>query len=188
MITKERVIEILNKPEVSKGIETYNTIMGRFNETDVTSDGEFQKVFRDFYQMRRFYNDDFARHYFSIMEQLKGHSEVSFKMAFERIKHINGSAEMSFSSKMIHTFNPKFPIWDSVVTTDHFGIIAPSASKDWSIREPACVKRYELYMCAFYNYMKSDEGRMLIDCFDEQFPGADISDVKKIDFILWQDR
>lgn len=43
-------------------------------------DTEFQNIYRDFYQMRRFYSDEFARKYFRLMEQIKGMSGVTFKM------------------------------------------------------------------------------------------------------------
>ena len=35
---------------------------------------------------------------------------------------------MSFSSKLLHTIKPEYPIWDSVVTKEHFGIRPPYAS------------------------------------------------------------
>jgi hypothetical protein len=36
--------------------------------------------------------------------------------------------------------------------------------------------------------MATEEGCMIIRTFDERFPNNGISDVKKIDFILWQDK
>ena len=177
---------ILHKPEMAKGLEKYIYIMDRLQKTNVSKDEEFQHVFRDFYQMRRFYSDDFAKHYFILMEQLKATRDISFRMAIERVKHIRCSYEMSFSSKLVHTINPLHPIWDSIVTNRHFGIKAPRASiKD---RESACCQRYEMYEDRFYDYLSTTEAQSLIHLFDKRFPDNGISDVKKIDFILWQDR
>lgn len=60
---------------------------------------------------------------------------------------------MSFSSKLLHTVDPRYPIWDSVVTKDHF------TCKN---RERLCVERYGLYQNRFYEYMSSEEGIELI--------------------------
>ena len=186
MIAYTEADAILHKPELAAGLEKYKYIMDRLQKTDVSNDEEFQRVFRDFYQMRRFYSDDFAKHYFILMEQLKTARDISFRMAIERIKHIQGSFEMSFSSKLVHTINPRHPIWDSIVTNRHFEIKAPYASvKD---RENACCQQYKMYEDQFYNYLSTVEAQTLIRMFDKRFPDNGISDVKKIDFILWQDR
>ena len=93
---------------------------------------------------------------------------------------------MSFSSKLLHTIKPEYPIWDSVVTKEHFGIRPPYAS--CKNREQLCIERYDLYQDRFYDFMSSDEGAELIRIFDHQYPNNGISNVKKIDFIMWQDR
>ncbi len=176
---------ILEKDSLKKGIEQYQSIRNRLYATNITEDTEFQNDFRTFYQMRRFYSDEFARHYFLLLEQLKYTQNISFEMAMERVKHIQGTYEMSFASKLAHTINPTLPIWDSVVTK-HFGVRAPySKSKD---REQACCKRYEEFKEMMYRYMKSEEGREIIRQFDLKYPDSGLTDIKKIDFVLWQDR
>ena len=184
-IEEERIEEILKKPKLQEGLQSYRFIMERLHQTDVSVDKEFQSVFRSFYQMRRFYSDAFASHYFRLMEQMKDSRDMSFVMAFERIKHIRGTCEMSFSSKMAHTIDPCHPIWDSVVARKHFEMSAPCGRKN---RENACVRRYAAYEDRFYAFMASEEGMRIVRLFDRQFPGSGITDVKKIDFVLWQDR
>ena len=185
MITKETVSQILDKPVLTQGLEKYKYIMNAVHTTDVSTDIEFQNCYRDFYQLRRFYSDEFAKKYFNLMESFKVMPEVSFQMAFEQVKNIQGTDEISFSSKLAHTLNPDIPVWDSVVTNKHFGIKAPTGTKE---REQKIFERYRLYCEKYFEYLKSEEGQMLVAMFDETFPDAGISDVKKIDFILWQDR
>lgn len=184
MITEKEAKEILAKQELKAGIAKYKYIMEWVRQTDVSTDTEFQIAYRDFYRMRRFYNDEFALHYFKLMEQNKTVRSFSFKMALERVKHIQGTYEMSFSSKMAHTINPDTPIWDSIVT-GHFGIRAPGKSQN---REMRICETYDKFKQRFYDYMEDKEGQMLLKMFEEAFPESGISDVKKIDFILWQDR
>ena len=185
MLTKEIVIQILEKPTLAQGLEKYKYIMNAVHTTNVSADMEFQNCYRDFYQLRRFYSDEFAKKYFNLMESFKVMPEVSFQMVFEQVKNIQGTDEISFSSKLAHTLNPDIPVWDSVVTNKHFGIKAPAGKKD---REQKILKRYQLYCEKYFEYLKSEEGQMLVAMFDETFPDTGISDVKKIDFILWQDR
>lgn len=184
-IGEERIREILKKQVLKDGLQTYRFLMERLRQTDVSADREFQSTFRNFYQMKRFYSDAFAAHYFILMEQLKDSRDMRFVMALERIRHIQNTYEMSFASKMTHTIQPRHPIWDSVVTGKHFGLSAPYTKKN---REEACCSAYDRYENRFYAYMASEEGKTILRLFDAYFPDAGIGDVKKIDFVLWQDR
>ena len=185
MINESQIKEILEKPELVTGLEKYNYIMNRLHQTDVSVDTEFQTMFRDFYQMRRFYSDEFASQYFALLEQLKKTKDVSFQTAIDKLLQVQGTYEMSFASKMIHTINPEHPIWDSVVTKRHFRINPPAGKKD---KKKACSDKYDYYEKMFIDFMKKEEGRLIIRLFDEKFPDEKISDTKKIDFVLWQDR
>ena len=186
MIEIKKAEIIIKRPALAQGVKKYLLIMEKLRKTDVAKDMDFQNTYRDFYQMRRFYSDDFCRHYFKLMENLKYTKDMNFKMALERIKNIQGSYEVSFSSKMAHTINPLNPIWDKIVTKEHFGINSPYPKA--KNREKASCDKYDAYVDKFYDYMATKEGMALIHIFDLEFPESGISDVKKIDFILWQDR
>lgn len=186
-ITEKQIREIVKSKQVEQGLAIYQSLMDRVNQINVSKDLSFQDDFRKFYQMRRFYSDDFAKHYFVLLEQLKNSGDnISMEMILERVLHIQNTYEISFSSKMLHTINPLKPIWDSIVTKNHFDINAPSSNcKD---RTRAIVKKYSLYEEKFYDFMATKEGMLIIKLFDETFPNNKISDVKKVDFVLWQDR
>lgn len=36
--------------------------------------------------------------------------------------------------------------------------------------------------------MLTEEGKKAVKLFDEKFPETSISDVKKVDFVIWKDR
>lgn len=142
MLTEERIREILDNPEMKQGLEKYLFITKRFKECNVAEDMPFQTAYRSFYQMKRFYSDEFAHKYFEIMQ------------AFKEKKHFN--------------------------------IIAPyQGAKD---REHKFCEKYTLYKAKFYEYMESEEGKKAVKLFDEKFPETSISDVKKVDFVIWKDR
>ena len=50
------------------------------------------------------------------------------------------------------------------------------------------MQRFDLYKKRFYEYLHSDEGQMILTLFNQKFSDLEISDAKKIDFVLWQDR
>jgi hypothetical protein len=186
MITEDKVRQVLDKPELIDGIQKYCSIMKQVRSVDVTKDAGFQNMFRNFYQLRRFYDDAFAQEYFAAMEDFKNDEDLSFEKVFGRIQKIKGSCEVSFSSKLQNALKPSEPIWDSIVATKHFGFKLPGyGRKD---RPAACVKKYGEYKEAFNKYAQSREGKMIVRTFDEKFPGCGISDVKKIDFVLWLDK
>lgn len=186
MIEESRVKEILFFPAVAEGLKKYQFIMKRVQKTDVSSDVEFQTVYRNFYQMRRFYSDAFAKRYFDLMEQMKNWNSVSFRAIFKRVKLFQYTYELSFSSKLLHTLRPEWPIWDKIVGVDHFHYRAPSSKR--SDVDVVFTERYEQYADTFGKYLASSEGHMLIKNFDERFPENGISDMKKAVFVLWQDR
>lgn len=128
----------------------------------------------------------FRKKYFEIMEELKNNNEVDFATIFEHVKNIRGTCELSFSSKLIHTLNPTYPIWDSIVTKTHFNIAVPYFYKE--NKAQLCCESYELYKSEFIEYMKTEEAKELVNMFNQAFPNNSITNIKKIDFILWQYR
>lgn len=178
--------EIVKRPQVKEGIQSYKYLMARRYAVDISKDEAFQDMFSTFYRMKRFRSRDFLRRFFECMEQEKRREITSFAVLFEKVYQLNSSMEISFCSKMLHTFDDCQPIWDSVVATEHFGFKRPYSYCKNPIER--CVSRYADYTEAFTHYINSGEGRTLVDIFDNQYPNCGISDMKKIDFILWQDR
>lgn len=127
-----------------------------------------------------YYND-----YYQYLQQHK-ETGISFAEALTYLYQKHGRLEMSFVSKMVALVDPTFPIWDSVVTKGHFGIIAPSVSTKNRLQKG--IEKYEQYRYCYDTYMQTDEARKKISEFDALFQKTDITDVKKLDFMLWQER
>ena len=127
-----------------------------------------------------YYND-----YYQYLQQNK-ETGISFAKALTYIYQKHGRLEMSFVSKMVAIADPSFPIWDSVVTKGHFGIVAPYANEKNRLQKG--IDKYAQYCQRYYAYMQTAEAKTKIAEFERLFPGTDITDVKKLDFMLWQDR
>ena len=176
------------KEKIEKGLDKYYEIMEMLKQTDIAVNLEFQKKYRYFYKVYRRTNQ-FCSDYFKYFEEIKNNINIDFETILRTISSFrkNNELEMSFSSKILHSINPDLPIWDSIVTKEHFGILAPKkCGKSDRIIEAS--KIYYYYKDEIYKYMNSYEGNEIITCFNDYFPNNEISNVKKIDFVLWQDR
>ena len=85
---------------------------------------------------------------------------------------------------LLNTVNPRFPVWDKDVAEKYFDVEEPAADE---LSLDRCNKRYDDFYDKFYVYLNSPEGDALVKVFDQKFPNAEISDVSKIEFIIWGD-
>lgn len=166
------------------GIKKYQFLRQRLYETDVSAERDFQRAFNGFFRMGR-RTEGYYRDYYCYLQQHK-ESGIDFAKALTYLYERHGRLEMSFVSKMVAMVNLTLPIWDSVVTKGHFGIVAPYANvKD---RLQKGIEKYEQYCRSYSTYMQTAEAKAKIKEFDKLFPNTKITDVKKLDFMLWQER
>ena len=165
---------------VAAGIKKYKWIMARIHEADVSSDAVFQKSFNGFYRMRQ-RPATFYQCFYSYLEKNKNNPNLTFDEVVTYLHQETGSIHASFSSKLLATVNPKMPIWDKFVL-QNLGLRAP-----YYYEKDKLQKTIQLYhqIC---NWYQSEEAKEKLQIFNETFPNAEISDVKKIDFILWATR
>lgn len=198
----------------TSGLLKYLTIMNmRYKSTfDPRKDVAFQELFKDFYGMTKAYaTPSFITPYFQIMYEVLHNTDYeNFKWVLSEIKSkcrkigsLTGTFEISYASKLLHTVNPeKYPIWDSKLVPGKASI-ASDSPKHFSdpiyggcampvLRTPeSCCDAYEHYFESFNEYLKSSAGQELISVFDKYITNVGItgiSNIKKIDFILWLDR
>ena len=169
---------ISNKVEI--GIDKYSWIMKRVNEVDVSVDTEFQRFYNGFYRMRQ-RPADFYACYYAYLEQNKHNRDLTFEDIVTHLYQKTGSIHASFSSKLLATVNPDMPIWDEFVL-QNLGLRTP-----YHYEKNRLQKTVQLYqrICDWY---QSSEATEKLNEFNRRFPNVDISDVKKIDFILWATR
>lgn len=176
---------IIYNEEMKKGINKYLNIITCVKEdVENFNDEKFQKLYKGFYRMRR--NKEFCNKYFKIgYEQIKN-SEISFDILFDNIKQINNKNEASFSSKLLHTINNKKPILDKKV------LINLSLYSEYIKKNSDKKEIYKSIERFYYELLKEDFAKDWIVQFDTLLTNVIkidknvISDVKKIDFILWK--
>lgn len=97
-----------------------------------------------------------------------------------------GNVEASFSSKMIATIDPEKPILDQYVL-QNLGLELKGKNPREKIGN--AVEIYHRIEAWYAEYLKTDEALENIAEFDRWLPSyAWITDVKKIDYLLWSKR
>lgn len=177
------VHEVLKKDELKKGLEKYLYIMGKIHETDVSNDQEFQKKFNGFYRIRQ-RKPEFYEAYYRFME-MKKKTGTSFEDSLHYIYESCGRYETSFCSKLVATIHPERPVWDTFVL-ENIGLKAPYSGAKDKMRK--IVTTYESLVKWYENFLNTEDARTMITLFDERFPNTTITNLKKIDLILWQMR
>ena len=165
---------------VLRGIEKYTWIMDRILTVDVSIDTEFQRRFNGFFRMRQ-RPADFYNCFYTFLEENKHNQQLTFEDVITYLYDKTGSIHASFSSKLLAAVNPDMPIWDQFVL------------KNLGLRPPYYYEKDRLQKTiALYDkirgwYTTADAAEKLSQ-FNVAFPEINISNTKKIDFILWSSR
>lgn len=188
-ITKEIVKQIMEKDSFQKGMHRYLSIMDNLDKTNVFLDADYQRKYNGFYRMRQ-RSKSYYYNYFLFLQQHKHHSDqVTFEMIANHLYQTTGRFELSFSSKLLATINPKMPVWDKIVATNHFGLTFYSYTpKKYHSRLEMIIEKYDHFSFLFNAYVETNEAQTIITMFKERFPYINITNTKMIDFILWQHR
>lgn len=163
---------------LSLGLDRYDEIM----HGDPSSEG-FQRLFNGYYKIRR--NEEWRRIYYSLFTQAKAKG-FSFEQIVTALHDATGNVEASFSSKMLATINPAMPIWDQYVL-QNLGIELTGKTQEEKLH--SAVRVYSAIVHWYKEYLATNEAKQNIKEFDLLLPDYSwISDVKKIDCLLWSMR
>lgn len=178
--------QILGAIEAAKpGIEKYRSIMKLLHSVDVSVHEDFQRQYKAFYRVRQKTAVWYQR-YFQLLEKSK-QSGTSFAQILEALRvDLDGAYEPSFSSKLGATIDPWKPVWDEHVLRNT-GHTPPRYTSPTKHQE--AVKAFSSIKVWYEEFLKTDEARHWICLFNANVDRYfDFTDIKKIDFILWQVR
>lgn len=175
-----------NIQKIRDGLEKYNLIKAL---KKTPSNEEFQRKFTGFYRVRR--NEKWRKAFFKEFENYSSQN-ADFEAILKKLwknKDIQ-RLEASFASKMLHTICDQKPIWDSIVVNYQLGIKTPvkkqkATAADEENRFEKIVEIYGKICKGYKKLIKSETGTKIIKFFDGTFGVSEISEIKKIDFILW---
>jgi len=167
---------------IGVGLRKYQWLQAEVGRRDVSRDAVFQRRFNGFYRVRR--DAEWREEYFRLMEESKA-GGVHFTHVLRTLHAATGRYEASFASKLVATLEPTQPVIDRFVL-ENFDLRLPYPyQKDREMR----ILQVHAELCAKYGaLLASDVGRLMCEMVDEQYPESGISDLKKVDLVLWQHR
>ncbi len=171
----------------NNSIQKYVEIMSAVKTPGFKLTDSFKKKFNGFYRIGIRSEKWYSNFYFLFGEFLKGENH-NFSLCLNYLYTTTGKIEPSFCSKLIHTFNPNLPIWDSFILRS-LGFNVPNL-KNSNKKIDICVKIYNMICREFKTHLDDSGVKAAIEDFDKEFSDykSEISDVKKLDFILWSNR
>lgn len=179
--TDAEVVAAIEKAK--PGISKYLAIMDRLYSVNVSTDADFQRMYNGFYKMGQKPQDWYAA-YYELLEKSKG-SRPSFKAVIEYNYAKFQRCEASFSSKLVATLDPWKPIWDKYVIEN----VNPDADEGAVTKIDVAIARYAEIQQWYSSFLQTDDGKRWVGLFNQNVPiYFRISDIKKVDFILWQMR
>lgn len=183
-------------------LENYTNLMNGFHKEKGSSDAEFRKDYKGFFNVRR--DEDFSAVYFEFMEEHKNDDkkltfEEILRYLYDKVKVKVKRVEFSYSSKLLSVINPDMPVWDKFVRENlKMSVISGNTPEK---RMEKAVTTYSCLCEKYKNFFGRDKAiaDKWIKLFDKHFPPAEyyyfvqekkkgLTQVKKIDLILWQIR
>ena len=168
--------------KVEKGLRKYCWIQEHLHRHDVNTAREFQKAFNGFYRIRR--NAEWQEVYYGLMEKAKAEPS-DFPHVLSELRRKTGNLEASFASKLVATLQPDRPILDQFVLK-HFHLHLPKHYE--GDRETKTLRVYEQLMSKYVSFLSSPVAQSICNRFSAMYPWANITDIKKVDLVLWQTR
>ena len=188
-MTEEAMSRAIKNLETSRnrnGLQKYCRLQESLSRVDVRSDGDFQRAFKSFYQVRR--GADFCEPFFSILYREKNNPAPSFGEVLAEIHDRTGRVEASFSSKLVATIDADLPVWDRHVL-DNLGLRPPYSSMNPQRRLSRCSELYSEILAWTSAAIRQAWFGEWQRRFDTAFPQfTHFSDTKKLDLLLWKSR
>jgi len=169
-----------NVDKINVGLVKYMFIMSNLHTCDVSQDIAFQKLYKGFYKVRR--DDAFCHVYFDYMQKNKKNKDLTFGEVLTHIHKETNRVEPSFSSKLLATVNPNVPVWDSHVLSQ-LSIEPPNYLDKNRLQET--IDTYSALENWYDKYMNTKNAADAITCFDKLIPNTNLTDIKKIDLVIW---
>ncbi|MBC7525075.1 MAG: hypothetical protein H7239_11630 [Flavobacterium sp.] len=189
-------IEIENNSNIIKNIEfesieTYNFLKNEFIKTNVKENYLFQFVYRSFYRLDNAgLKQEFKVKYFEIFEEIRSQENINVKTILLELyqfpcvnpKIIN-SFQFSFTTKMLNMIDNNIPIYDSKV--ENVFNWKRFNENDFNMKFEFYSKRLNTIKETYNEIIEKKLLPKTMSEFDIKFKNHNLSDIKKLDFIIW---
>ena len=164
-------------------LDKYNYIKEELYNCNVSNNKEFQTQFNAFYRVRR--DAIWRKYFYSFFEKNKDNKNITFDEILDYMFEKTGNIEASFCSKLLSTINPNMPIWDQYVIKNLKLEVKGNTKKE---RLENTKKIYKDIINIENDKLKNKNIQKTIEEFKKNFPEYKLSDIKILDYILWNTR
>lgn len=172
-----------NRLATSLGLNKYKYIIDQVHEINISENTDFQKTFNGFYIVRR--NETWRKIYYEYFESIKA-TKPTFREIITYIYEKTGNIEPSFSSKMLATLCSEKPIWDRYIVQN---LNLKLTGKTQQEKLENAIKLYDSMEKWYSDFLQTAKAKECVEVFDNELPDYKwLSDIKKIDAILWSIR
>ena len=187
-LTKKEVDDVFNRRDKKKWekiIGVYTFLLENLARADaVDVSGEYQKKFNYFYQVRR--NAQWREDFYALFFRYSKGKNADFADILKTLHVKTGKIEASFASKFAATIDPELPLIDRHVLS-HIERKLPSSQWSPADRMFAIIELHDAMRKEFAAFLSdTPSGKHLIKRFKAEYPKVKISEMKMLDFVLWQ--
>ena len=170
--------------KASAGVERYLSIQDRLKKGVDPRDKAFQQSFNTFYKVSR-RSAQWYVHFYEVFFQTREENWNFEKILLEIYKQ-TGTVEASFASKIRASIDEDSVVIDSVVLLN-LGLRLMRGGNAERRLQAACAT-YATLTEIISTIQHSEVGKEILNQFRERYKALPVSDVKAIDFTLWQHR
>ena len=164
-------------------LDKYNYIKENIYKCNVSKDKEFQTRFNAFYRVRR--DEQWREIFYEYFEKVKNDKDITFDEILDYMYNKTGNIEASFCSKLLSTINPNMPIWDQYVLKN-LNLEVFGNTKEERLNNTKTI--YKKIIEIENNKLKDSNIQKAIKDFKNYFSEYNLSDIKILDYILWNNR
>ena len=168
------------------GMDKYKNIMEivKDKDIDLSKSKKFKLLFNGFYRVRR--NNEWQEDYYNFFQDNRNNKKITFDEILDYMyDKTKGNIEASFCSKMLATINPNMPIWDQYVLKN-LNIKVEGKTKEERLENTK--NAYKLIVKEMNDRLERKNVQETIKEFRDFFPELDFTDMKILDFLLWNNR
>ena len=164
-------------------LDKYCYIQEKIYNCDISKTTNFQTTFNAFYKVRR--DKKWRESFYVYFESIKNNKNIKFEEILQHIYKATGRIEASFASKMLATINSNMPIWDQYVLKNLNLKVSGKTKKE---KLDNTIKTYYEIVEREKEELKREDIKQLIKEFKQNFKEYEISEIKILDYILWNSR
>lgn len=184
----ENAETIMNHLE-EESVAVYVFLYNEFLKGDVTLNPVFQFVYRSFYRLDNAgLTPELKKAYFNLMQQYRNEDRIDPKEIVEKLymyKRRKGdhSIQFSFTTKLINTIDPTYPIYDSEVA--RVFQFSTYYLKDNEKKIARYLQQQDIIIQTYNRIIEENLIEKPLSLFDTRFKNYQLPLTKKLDFIFW---